>query len=1344
MPSDLQALKAARQKKTRGLQQLEASLAEQSASYQLTSEERESYLLDLQSETREYKRDIKLGQGRDSDSEHSEEETSQKSNQPTLEKFLKPKTSKVTLKKTTLDEDLFSKLDTISSDEEEDMETREIPPSKPPVPPPSLSTLAKARSQKFPSPVKKCSRIDDVAVVDDVSDDVILPLPTTSLPRHSLSSSSPRTLSPPSLPLPPLSPLNPKLLSPPSLLGKPTISLPPGPISAYVYDVYEENNVIFLFSKISIKNSAVSCVFRINDAIKNIYIESSQNQLAEQQIKTIASKFLTKFSLSSTQKINCFGEDNLGSDLPRHYYVISYSPHLHLIKGAHVPYNETEFKKLAQGPVTFSSVTGPSVSLIEEFVLQKDLRGAQWVTITAYNKPSAPFSFSALEFDTSMNFVTVDTSQRAPPLLSTIFLSFRSVVDTKNTHVPLAFTLNYSTSLTEQSKPKDQYLFIRPLTSKDCKEGFVQHKVQSSMNNLSQNLNSLSQNFKVIICKDEGDLIKKFIEKFHSFDPDVVVGHALVDFLFPIIFDRVTKVKEGLGVFLPWSKLGRLKRGNSELKKPKGRKVFAGRLIMDTLLGAREFVTKVKSFDLTELSRELFNENRPPSDSNSTRDAFLNNSLKNLSIETVNDAILSFKISKKLALPALTLELSNLTGATWNDVLMMGRSKRIEWLLLHKFKGEYLLPERQFKSKKEIEKIEEEINDDEDADPNPNQVSNDSRKRKPTYTGGLVLEPQKGLYTTFVLVLDFLSLYPSIIREFDVCFTTMKRVDSESVVHVGGGKTGLLPSILHDLVNRRKEVKRILKQKSSQLQSSTSNLTLQNEINQLDIEQLAIKLVANSMYGCLGFSSARFYARPLASFITNCGRNILQTTINKCRDLGYDVIYGDTDSVMVNSKSNNYQEALVIADKIVSTVNNTGSNSYLELELDYVFSKLLLLKKKKYAAITCVFDHQRRLIAQKQEYKGIDLVRRDWCKLTKTVSQKVLEIIFTANTINSDCLDVIVSRITDCLSEVAENLRNNRINILDLAVNKELQALPEKYANPESQPHVMVALRMRARGIHVGVGTVIPYVISTANSSDVSTSGGLSSRARLPEEILEGTAEVDVSYYLKTQILAPIARLCEVIEGLQLSRLADALGVQYHLADNSVRQNVVDPSITSLVDVKIVLKCKCGKESDLILDPNVQTFLDYPGTSTLGKVLSTTDFLGGKSCENCSYKFTWFDVQNSLQNLVKRSFVQMTGAVFECSQCLATWQQVDPGVCTCESGAQLSFSAYHFNLILYFVDRFLGLFGGDPLVVSLKNQIFRLQSKFENWNVDASVISTTHFSELMSAYNHCPNFENLM
>lgn len=183
-------------------------------------------------------------------------------------------------------------------------------------------------------------------------------------------------------------------------------------------------------------------------------------------------------------------------------------------------------------------------------------------------------------------------------------------------------------------------------------------------------------------------------------------------------------------------------------------------------------------------------------------------------------------------------------------------------------------------------------------------------------------------------------------------------------------KDAVLPNVLRDLVQKRRAVKDKMKVEKDPV-----------KLQQLEIRQKAIKLTANSMYGCLGFSSSRFHAKAIAALITRTGRNTLLSTKEIAEGkLGFNVVYGDTDSIMINTGSNSLKEALEMGKRLKFEVNQLYK--CLEIEIDGIFKSLLLLKKKKYAAlkIEAAGTPEERVI---KEMKGLDMVRRDWCPLSK-------------------------------------------------------------------------------------------------------------------------------------------------------------------------------------------------------------------------------------------------------------------------------------------------------------------------------------------------------------------------
>ena len=240
------------------------------------------------------------------------------------------------------------------------------------------------------------------------------------------------------------------------------------------------------------------------------------------------------------------------------------------------------------------------------------------------------------------------------------------------------------------------------------------------------------------------------------------------------------------------------------------------------------------------------------------------------------------------------------------------------------------------------------------------------KRQKAAYSGGLVLEPKKGFYDSHVLLLDFASLYPSIIQEYDLCFTTVdwapvakrmearangesdaKKARTEDDVEVeeaaeelpplpdrGDGAKGVLPRVLKNIISKRREVKGLLKKEKNVKKRET-----------YEIRQMALKLTANSMYGCLGFSHSRFYAKPLAALVTSLGRDTLQATADVAeKELGLEVIYGDTDSIMINTRTDDLAVVKDLGLKVKKAVNKRYR--LLELELDGIFKTMCRVSVK--------------------------------------------------------------------------------------------------------------------------------------------------------------------------------------------------------------------------------------------------------------------------------------------------------------------------------------------------------------------------------------------------------------
>ncbi|OQO07982.1 hypothetical protein B0A48_06775 [Cryoendolithus antarcticus] len=774
---------------------------------------------------------------------------------------------------------------------------------------------------------------------------------------------------------------------------------------------------------------------------------------------------------------------------------------------------------------TFSHVFGTNTALFEQFVMWKNIMGPCWLKIdggdfTAVN--NASWCKVELQVDRpDKNICTLgDTDNLDVPPLTLMSLALRTTMNTKeNKNEILVANLRFyeSISLTDTTSPEKlpsrSFTIMRP--NGKYPVGFKEE--------VSKHRGSV-----VSMEPNEAAVLSKLLAIIQKYDPDAIMGHKLDDVDYNTLLTRLRERKTP-----GWHRIGRLKRGDWPKNVGKGggsfyaeRHLAAGRLLCDIANDmGKSIMTGCQSWSLDEMvSLHLGGSNkRKEIDSDkalamATTAPGLVNYIKLCEADTYFVAALALK---RQLLP-LTKVLTNLAGNSWARTLSGTRAERNEYILLHEFsRNKYICPDKVFGKGASNKKIEEE---------NPEGAEAGDVKKKDKYKGGLVFEPEKGLYDKFILVMDFNSLYPSIIQEYNICFTTIERSgideDDDKVPDVpeNVNDKGILPRLISTLVARRREVKKLMKAKDA----------TEDQKATWDVKQMALKLTANSMYGCLGYTKSRFYARPLAALTTSKGREILRDT--KALAEGQHalrVIYGDTDSVMVNTNQDNIIEALKMAKDFQKTVNE--KYTLLEIELDHIFRRLLLHAKKKYAAIT--MTESDGVWKEKMDVKGLDMKRREYCQLSKETSEDLLK-----HLLSGDDPEKVVQEIHEYLRALSARMRDGAIPSHKYTIYTQLGKDPKDYPAGGSMASVQVALKMIAKGKPVRAKDVMSFVICGTSNGSAETAA---KNAQTLDEVLAKDSGLlpDIDYYLHKQILPPVERLCAPISGTNVTLLAECLGL---------------------------------------------------------------------------------------------------------------------------------------------------------------------------------------------------------
>ena len=575
------------------------------------------------------------------------------------------------------------------------------------------------------------------------------------------------------------------------------------------------------------------------------------------------------------------------------------------------------------------------------------------------------------------------------------------------------------------------------------------------------------------IVENEKELLLAVKKTIQEYSPEIITGYFSDGFDFPYLKARAHHHKVTLDLGLDHSELiagtqGDFREGEAKIK---------GILHIDILKFIKYIFgknLKTDSYSLDNVASELLGHQKHIVDLDSLAAVWDRKPelLEPFCAYNLHDARLTYKLCDKLLFDII--EFCKIVGLPLFDVIRMRFSRLVESYIMKRAMDHNVLA--------------------------PNKPGDDEvdRRMEESIQGGFVYQPTPGLYKDLV-VFDFRSLYPTIIVSHNIgpesfrrepCLLKKSAPEKEEYWFCQDQRY-FLPLVLEELINRRAEIKKEIKKTASE-----------QEKKLLEARSYALKILANSFYGYLGFFGARWYSLECAASTTAFARYYIKRTIQKGEEKGFKVVYGDTDSCFFQLESKNVEEALNFLKEI-----NAELPGQMELEFEGYFPRGIFVSikgreqgaKKKYA-----------LLRENSTMKvtGFEAVRRNWSLLAKEVQQEVLRLILLDK--KEDAVIYVRTLVKD--------LKQGKIPLFKLVLKTQITRELSQYN--AVNPHVLIARQRVQKGERIAPGTIIEYVL-------VKGSGLIRERAKIPSDVKEG--EYDPSYYLYHQIIPAVSSIFSVL-----------------------------------------------------------------------------------------------------------------------------------------------------------------------------------------------------------------------
>ncbi|MEE9236495.1 MAG: DNA polymerase domain-containing protein [Thermoplasmata archaeon] len=538
----------------------------------------------------------------------------------------------------------------------------------------------------------------------------------------------------------------------------------------------------------------------------------------------------------------------------------------------------------------------------------------------------------------------------------------------------------------------------------------------------------------------EREILRDFVSLVQREDPDIITGYNIGGYDIPALLERARK--GGLGDLPLGRDFDTLRSFSERLWR------LHGRVIADAWWSVKSEL-KPKQETLDHVSKLLFGEGKMDVDRSKIDEEWERDPDRVVKY-CLKDAELSLRILERLASVEKAMDLATVSKLPLDDVLNGRTSNLIDSILIRIADREgFGVPMMKRRGSGE------------------------------SIIGGYVHSIDPGLYE-WVVGMDFRAMYPSLIIENNICFTTL-HATGEIVSPTGAHfltrekRVGLLPRILKDLMGQRDEIRKKMEQADSE-EEREYHRRLQD----------AVKVLMNAFYGVLASSFYRFTNPKIGGSITAFARESIREVISRLEAKGNRVIYGDTDSVFFSPGVTTLEECMETGRELAEKLSGKG----MRLEFEKVFRTFFSHGKKKRYAGKVVWPEEELTV------RGYEIRRTDAFDLQSEAQTEVLESILSND---------IEGAVRFARSTIVQ-VQAGKPPVEKLVISRTVKE-PSQYVNPDAMPNVQAAHKLEAMGYDFVPGMKVSWIVINAHKSPMDVQPFLSGRP------FEGTP--DWEYYAR-------------------------------------------------------------------------------------------------------------------------------------------------------------------------------------------------------------------------------------